>query len=200
MTAGLGAAFLDRDGTINREHGYVTRPEDLELLDCAPGAIRALNEGGVPVVVISNQSGVARGLMTEADLSAVQAAMEEMLLAAGARIDAAYYCPNHTEGTVARYSREAQCRKPALGMLEAAVRDLGIDASLSTMVGDQVSDIEFANRGGMAGVMVLTGKGEAELELARARGLTVAASVPDLAAAADWILKERPAWTPEEQR
>lgn len=197
MTGGRAAAFLDRDGTITVERGYVTRPEDIVLIDGAADAIRALNKAGVLAVIISNQSGVARGLMTEDDMAAVHAATESLLAAAEAKLDGAYYCPNHPEGTVERFARDASCRKPALGMLEAAVRDLEIDVSRSTMVGDQVTDIEFANSAGLAAVLVMTGKGESHLQEALSRGLRVDAGVPDLAAAVDWILRGRPGWEPE---
>ncbi|MBN2564884.1 MAG: HAD family hydrolase [Candidatus Eisenbacteria bacterium] len=182
------AVFLDRDGTITVERGYVSRPEDLELIEGASAAIRSLNEAGLLVVVVSNQSGVARGLMTEDDLASVHRAMEDLLAADGAMLDGAYYCPNHLSGSVARYAQDASCRKPELGMLELAVRDLGIDVASSVMVGDQITDVEFANRASMPAVVVLTGKGAATMVEAAARGLTVAAGLPDLAAAARWIV------------
>jgi D-glycero-D-manno-heptose 1,7-bisphosphate phosphatase len=194
------AAFLDRDGTITSERGYVTRPEDVVLIDGAAVAVRELNEAGVLAVIISNQSGVARGLMSEEDMAAVHAATESLLSAEGARLSGAYYCPNHPDGTVERYTRDATCRKPALGMLELAVRDLDIDVAQSTMIGDQITDVEFANRAGIPAVLVMTGKGAAHLELARERGLSVAAHVPDLGAAVRWVLDARQAWKPEDER
>jgi D-glycero-D-manno-heptose 1,7-bisphosphate phosphatase len=195
--SGRSAAFLDRDGTITVERGYVTRPEDVRLIEGAAAAIRALNEAGVLVVIVSNQSGVARGLMTEDDMAAVHAATESLLAAEGATVDAAYYCPNHPSGGVARFTTDSSCRKPATGMCEAAVHDLGIDVGLSTMVGDSLTDVEFANNAGMPAVLVMTGKGEDELTKAGERGVSVAAAVADLAEAVDWILKGRPGWRPE---
>lgn len=197
---GRPAVFLDRDGVITPERGYVTRPEDVSLIEGASRAIRALNEAGVLAVIVSNQSGVARGLMSEEDMAAVHAALEEQLAAEGAVLDGAYYCPNHPDGTVERYARDWSCRKPNLGMLEAAVRDLGIDVSGSAMVGDQATDIEFANRAGMPAVFVTTGKGEEQLKLARARGFRVAIEVPDLEAAVRWVLDGRPGWTPSGEK
>jgi len=193
-TPGRAAAFLDRDGTINVERGYVTRPEDIVLIEGAAAAIRALNEAGVLVVIVSNQSGIARGLMTEDDMAAVHAATEALLNAEGARVDAAYYCPSHPDGEVAPFTSDTSCRKPETGMADAAVRDLGVDLGLSTMVGDNVSDIEFANNAGMAAVLVKTGKGADHMEKARARGARVDAYVDDLAAAVEWILSGRPGW------
>jgi len=193
------AAFLDRDGTITSERGYVTRPEDVALIDGAAAAIRELNEAGILAVIVSNQSGVARGLMSEEDMAAVHAATESLLAAEGAQLSGAYYCPNHPNGTLERYTRDATCRKPALGMLELAIRDLDIDVAQSTMVGDQVTDVEFANRAGIPAVLVMTGKGAAHLELARERGLSVAAQVSDLGAAVRWIIDGRQEWEPESE-
>lgn len=194
------AVFLDRDGTLTIERGYVTTPEDLRLIDGAAEAVRALNEAGVPAVVVSNQSGVARGLMTEEDMALVHEALERLLEGHGARLDAAYYCPNYLEGTDPRYNRDASCRKPALGMLEQAARDLGLDVAGSVMVGDQVSDLEFAANAGMPGVLVATGKGPTELTVAEARGVPVAAFVPDVAQAVTWFLEGRPGWSGEGSR
>ena len=193
------AAFLDRDGTITSERGYVTRPEDVALIAGAGAAVRALNEAGVLAVIVSNQSGVARGLMDEEDMAAVHAATEALLRAEGAVLDGAYYCPDHLEGVVERFTRDVSCRKPAPGMVERAVRDLDIDLAASTMVGDQVTDVALANGVGIPAVLVMTGKGESHLELARERGLSVAAQVPDLAAAVRWILDGRQGWDAEDR-
>jgi D-glycero-D-manno-heptose 1,7-bisphosphate phosphatase len=188
MSSGRPAVFLDRDGTITVERGYVTRPEDLELIPGASAAIRSLNKAGLLVVVVSNQSGVARGLMSEDDLASVHRALEGLLSEGGAELDAAYYCPNHPQGTVVRYARDASCRKPALGMLELAVRDLDIEVSSSFMVGDQITDVEFAGQAGMPMLLVLTGKGRETEAAAKAAGLEIAASLADLSGAAEWIL------------
>lgn len=180
--------FLDRDGTINIEQGYVTRPEDLVLIDGAAAAIRALNGRGVLAVLVSNQSGVARGLMTEGDLARVHERLEDLLLADGARLDGAYYCPNFAGGTVERYTRDARCRKPATEMVEQAVRDLGVDLASSAMVGDHATDMELARALGIPGVLVATGRGRETLESAPSLGIEIAYSAPDLAAAVAWIL------------
>ncbi len=183
------AVFLDRDGTINVERGYVTRPEDLGLIDGAGGAIRALNDAGLLAVVVSNQSGVARGLMSEDDLARVHEALERLLEREGARLDGAYYCPNYPEGVDVRFTRDLSCRKPNTGMLELAERELDVDLARSVMVGDFATDIELANRAGMPGVLVLTGKGTETLERAAELGLEIAAAVPDIGAAVAWILE-----------
>lgn len=188
--AGRTAVFLDRDGTITVERGYVTRPEDLALIDGAADAIRALNEAGVLAVVVSNQSGVARGLMSEEDLDRVHGELERLLLERGARLDAAYYCPNYAEGVDGRYTKDLSCRKPATGMIERAVRERGIDLAASYVVGDSSTDVELAQRAGIPGVLVMTGRGAADLTVAKALGLRVAHAAPDLASAVRWVLAD----------
>jgi D-glycero-D-manno-heptose 1,7-bisphosphate phosphatase len=200
MSGGRSAVFLDRDGTITAERGYVTRPVDLELIPGAAEAVGALNEAGFLVVLVSNQSGVARGLMDEEDLASVHEALVRLLAAGGANLDAAYYCPNHPDGKVRRYAQDASCRKPALGMLESAVRDLRIDVPSSFMVGDQITDMEFAARAGMPAVLVLTGKGKETESAARREGIAIAAALPDLRAAVDWILERAESRPKTEER
>jgi D-glycero-D-manno-heptose 1,7-bisphosphate phosphatase len=189
---GRPAVFLDRDGTITVERGHVTRPEDLELLDGAAAAVRALNDAGFLAVVVSNQSGVARGLMTEDDLAGIHRRLEDLLRARGARLDAAYYCPYFTGGSVPRYTRDDPCRKPGTGMVERAARELAVDLDASWVVGDSLSDVEMADRAGVPGILVLTGKGRSELAAARARGGPLPRSEPDLRAAVSAILAAAP--------
>lgn len=191
MTPGRPAVFLDRDGTITVERGYITRPADLALIPGAGRAICELNESGLMAVVVSNQAGVARGLMTEKDLALVHEALESLLAASGARLDGAYYCPNFADGAVERYTRDTSCRKPETGMIDRACRDHGIDLTSSVMVGDQTTDLELAQRAGIPGVLVMTGKGVRTVEEARDRKLPVAHRAPDLAAAVAWIIARR---------
>ncbi len=185
---GRPALFLDRDGVLTVENSYITCPEGLELEVGAAEAVHALNAAGVLAVVVSNQSGVARGMMTEQDMADVHARLEQLLGAAGAKLDAAYYCPNHLEGSVERFSRDASCRKPQTGMIDAAVRDLGVDLSMSAMVGDQFTDVELAERAGIPCVLVETGKGVPSFEKARDAGLPVAGLVPGVLDAARWMV------------
>lgn len=187
MTSGRPAAFLDRDGTITVERGYIRRPEDLELIPGAAGAVRSLNERGILVIVVSNQAGVARGLMTESDLAAVHEALEGLLEASGAKLDGAYYCPNFADGSVERYTRDTSCRKPETGMVDAACRDHAIDLASSVVVGDQSTDLELAHRVGVPGVLVMTGKGERTLRESRERRLPIAYRARDLSDAVAWI-------------
>jgi len=146
----LQTVFLDRDGVLNKkmaEGCYVTRREDLHLLDGVPEAIARLNRAGVRVIVVSNQRGVARGLMTAADVELIHAALQERLKPHGAHVDRFYFCP-HGKG-------ECTCRKPLPGMFEQARVDFPeIEAAASVMIGDSLSDIEFGRRLGMKTVFI----------------------------------------------
>ena len=147
------AAFLDRDGVLNVDHGYVHRPEQLEWIAGAPESVRLLNEAGYYVIVITNQSGVARGFFDETAVKSFHAHMQSALAGKGARIDAFYYCPHHPEGTVKGFSMTCSCRKPRTGMLEQAARDWPIDINRSFFIGDKSSDIEAARNAGIFGFL-----------------------------------------------
>lgn len=153
------AVFLDRDGTIIREAEYLADPAAVEVLPGAVLGLRTLRVAGYALVVISNQSGVARGYFDEATVRAVNARMETLLAAGHVRPDAVYYCPHHPQGRVPDYTRECECRKPGPGMLQAAARDLDLDLAASWVVGDKGSDIELGKRHGLRAALVLTGYG-----------------------------------------
>jgi len=153
------AIFIDRDGTINKDIGYVSGPEELIIYPWAAEAIRLINESGLKAIVITNQSGVARGLYTEETLSAIHDRMTSELAREGARIDATYYCPHHPEIGDERYRRACECRKPGPGMLLQAAREHEIDLARSFVIGDKASDINLATGAGARGVLVLTGYG-----------------------------------------
>ena len=146
------AAFLDRDGVLNVDHGYTFKPDNLELVPTAAAAVRLLNDAGYYVIVVTNQSGVARGYYTEADVKVFNAHMREVLQAQGARIDAFYYCPHHPDGTVKELAIRCHCRKPQPGMLEQAARDWPIDRSPSFLIGDKDHDLAAAKAFGIRGV------------------------------------------------
>ena len=150
------AAFLDRDGVINVDFGYVARIEDLVFTPTAAEGIRALNEAGYPVLVVSNQSGVARGLFTTAEVDRFHRHMQQELAERGARIDAFYYCPFHRDGVVAEFARDHADRKPEPGMLLRAIRDWSVAPESSFMIGDKRSDIEAAAKAGIHGIQVAT--------------------------------------------
>lgn len=139
------AAFLDRDGVLNIDHGYTHRPEDLVMVDGAAEAVRALNDAGYFVFVVTNQAGVARGYYTEAAVSRFHMHMQDALMAAGAHVDAFYYCPHHEQGVVENLAIACSCRKPKPGMLQQAARDWPVDISRSFMIGDKDDDLTAAS-------------------------------------------------------
>lgn len=138
------AAFLDRDGVLNIDQGYAHRPEQLEWIEGAAEAVRLLNEAGYYVLVVTNQSGVARGFYNETDVKSLHAHMQEILSAHGAHIDAFYYCPHHPDGSIKSLAVQCRCRKPGPGMLEQAVREWPIDVGASFLIGDRDHDMAAA--------------------------------------------------------
>jgi len=154
------AVFLDRDGTINEEVGYLDRMEKLQLIPGAAEAIRLINKSGMKAVIVTNQSGVARGVFDEAFVEKTHTHLRDILRAEGASLDGIYYCPHHpTEGRV-EYLKICDCRKPAPGMLLRAAEELRIDPNHSYMVGDTLKDIEAGAKAGAQGILVRTGFGE----------------------------------------
>jgi D-glycero-D-manno-heptose 1,7-bisphosphate phosphatase len=156
--AGRPAVFLDRDGVINDQTAFVNTPDDFHLLPGAAAAIRRLNEAGIPVIVVTNQGGIALGYLTEDDLAAIHERMAELLAAEGARIDKVYFCPYYPKGTTPKYAKDSPDRKPGIGMLERACDELGIDLAKSYLVGDATTDILAGNRAGCTTILVQTGQ------------------------------------------
>jgi D-glycero-D-manno-heptose 1,7-bisphosphate phosphatase len=194
LRVGRPAVFLDRDGVLVRDPDLLVRAEQIEVLPGAAPAVRRLREAGLPVVVVSNQPVVARGLLTEADVCALEAEVERRLRAAGADIDAFYYCPHHPNATVPLYRDACQCRKPRPGMLLRAARDLDLDVHASAMVGDRPSDVAAGRRAGCRTVVLVESGMHAAPPIASPDPQVVDrpdAAVPDLAAAVDLILRTR---------
>jgi D-glycero-D-manno-heptose 1,7-bisphosphate phosphatase len=158
------AIFIDRDGTLNEDIGYVSAPEELMLYPWAAEAVRLVNRAGLKAIVITNQSGIARGMYTEQTLGAIHEKMIEELRAHGAMLAGVYYCPHHPEVGDARYRIACDCRKPQPGMLDRAARDHNIDLSRSFVIGDKASDINLARNAGARAALVLTGYGRETLE------------------------------------
>jgi D-glycero-D-manno-heptose 1,7-bisphosphate phosphatase len=186
------AVFLDRDGTINEEVGYVNHIERFFLLPRVSQAIRLLNQHGWKAVVVTNQSGVARGYFPESLIRQVHQKMQELLGNEGAHLDRIYYCPHHPDIGVPPYRQKCRCRKPATGMIEEAMKELALDLSRSYMVGDRGVDIEFAHQIGAKAILVLTGYGKGEWEYSGGQWKVKPDHVAqDLYEAVQWILLQK---------
>jgi D-glycero-D-manno-heptose 1,7-bisphosphate phosphatase len=169
------AAFLDRDGTIIEDVRYIARPDDVRLQSGAAEAIRTLNERGIVVVVITNQSGIARGMFSESDYEAVRTRIDAVLALDGARIDASYHCPHYPD-----ISGPCECRKPGTLLYDRAVADLDIDAAASMFAGDRLRDVLPAGRyGGTAYLVQAPSTPDAEVTEARACGVAIVPSLLD---------------------
>lgn len=181
------AVFIDRDGTLIQEAGYLNDLSRLVFFPYTVDAVRQLNRGGYLVVVITNQAGIARGIVPEAFVGTAHRSISERLEAGGAHVDAYYYCPHHPSGIVEGLNHACDCRKPRPGLLLRAAADLDIDLGRSYLVGDRWHDLEAGRAAGTRAVLVRTGYGAAD-ERAPKPGVTADAIVDNLAAAAGWIL------------
>lgn len=156
------AVFLDKDGTINEDLGYLDHPDKIKLLPRSAEAIKLLNEAGYKVLVISNQAGVARGIVTEDMVQSIDKRLHKEVLKGGGYLDGIYYCPHHPEHGLYPYRSDCECRKPKNGLLKRASKEHNIDISASYMIGDKVTDIEAGNSLKARTILVLTGKGKEE--------------------------------------
>ncbi len=180
------AVFLDRDGTLNVEREYLFKIEDLSYIPGAVEAVALLKSAGFLIVVVTNQSGIGRGLYSEPELDQLHAFMQKELEKSSAGIDAYYYCPHHPEYGKGDYLKECACRKPLPGMILQAATELGIDLASSWMIGDKLADVEAGLAAGCSPILVRTGYGSIEADL-------VPQEIPvvdDLSAAAGLILLE----------
>ena len=184
------AVFLDRDGTISEEMGYINHVDRLKLIPGAAQAIRRLNQRGIPTIVITNQAGVARGYFPERLVQQVNERLEALLAAEGAHLDGIYYCPHHPAAGKPPYRRQCNCRKPQTGLVERAIKDLQLQNYHYFVVGDKYSDMLMARNFGADEIFVLTGYGKGELELfGHTWDQRPAKIAADLAAAVDLILE-----------
>jgi len=176
--------FLDRDGTINEEMGYLNHPDRFILLPGVAKAIRKLNENNILVIVATNQSGVARGFFLPEMIKIINKKMEKLLLEEDAHLDKIYFCPHSPEDN-------CSCRKPKTGMLEQAAKDFNLHLKDCYVVGDRIKDVEWAHRVGAKGILVLTGYGKGEYEYMRHTWKEEPEHIaPGLSEAVEWILKD----------
>ena len=187
---GSPTVFLDRDGTIIEDLGYLGDPEQIHFIPGAIAAMRALRGAGYRMVLVTNQAGVARGLISEEDVRRVNDRLRQLLVEAGAPLEAIYYCPHHAEVGPPEYRLTCDCRKPGPGMVERARRDLGVNPARSVIIGDHGSDAGVARHfPGMLAIMVLTGHGAGQYEKVEKGELPMPDHVAaDLASAVAWLL------------
>lgn len=186
--SGIPAMFLDRDGVIIENAHYLARLEDIRLIHGSAAAIRRLNEFGMPVIVVSNQSGVARGYFAESFVQRTQEFLNELLAREGARVDAWYFCPHHPD-----FGANCDCRKPKPGMLRTAALDWNLDLSRSWLVGDNITDIEAGAAAGCRNILVRTGHGASMTLPADSSRIRLEAVVETLADAVDYFARTRTA-------
>ena len=183
------ALFSDRDGTLNEDVGYLSRAEQFRLLPGVDAAVRRLNDAGVPLVVLTNQSGVARGLIDLAFAAQGRSHLSRLLAVAGARVDGYYFCPHHPEGRPP-FNIHCECRKPGSDMLRRAARDLNLSLPGSYMVGDKLSDVQTGWALGIVPLLVRTGTGrECEPNVPQDFGNRGGRVFDDFATAVDWLLR-----------
>jgi D-glycero-D-manno-heptose 1,7-bisphosphate phosphatase len=183
------AVFIDRDGTLIEESGYLDRLERLVFFPFSVDAVRVLNRAGFAVVVVTNQAGIARGIVKEAFVGEAHRHIAARLEAGGARIDGFYYCPHYPTGVVEKYRMACDCRKPRPGLLVKAGKDLDLDLARSFAVGDRWHDLAAGHAVGARGVLVRTGLGQRS-ETAPEAGTAADAIVDNLMDAAAWILQQ----------
>jgi D-glycero-D-manno-heptose 1,7-bisphosphate phosphatase len=183
LTAGETGVLLDRDGTLIRNVGHLSRLEQVELLPRVAEAIRLLCERGLKVAVITNQSAVGRGLLTEEELRCVHRELAGRLAAAGARLDGFFYCPHHPTEALGSYRLACDCRKPNVGLARRAAAELKLDLGRSYVVGDQATDMELAERIGARGILIQAQPPERAAEPGWV-------TVKDLWQAANWIVRD----------
>ncbi len=183
------AVFLDRDGTINRDVGYPNSFRQIEIFPYSFEAVRKINDSGLLAVIITNQSGVGRGLIAEDNLHDIHQKMEAAFAEHNAHFDGIYYCPHYLLSSIPEYKKGCSCRKPFPGMAFQAAKDLNIDLTKSYMVGDKVEDVQFGLNIKAQPILLLTGFGRKSLIKLREEGIRPAHAAKNLLTAVNWILK-----------
>jgi D-glycero-D-manno-heptose 1,7-bisphosphate phosphatase len=186
------AVFLDRDGVLIDEVNYLARIDQVRVIPGATAAVRRLNDAGLPVVVVTNQAGVARGYFPESQVGVIHECLSKVFAdEVGARIDHYDYSPYHPTEGVGEYKKETDCRKPHPGMLLRSAAKLNLDLSRSWLVGDKVSDLQAGAAAGCRTILVRTGYGATISLTAPNEELKLAAVVPSVVEAVEWILDDR---------
>jgi D,D-heptose 1,7-bisphosphate phosphatase len=186
------AVFVDRDGTIIHEADYLKSLAQVKFIRGTYAALTLLKKCGFKIIVVTNQSGVARGFFSEEFVHATHEFMQKKMRAHNAGADAFYYCPHHPEGKIKKYAKPCRCRKPGTGMLEQAAKDFNLDLKHSYMIGDHASDIQMGKKKGLKSIFVLTGHGDHELGRLMERDVRPDLVAPTVREAAKWIVKDSP--------
>lgn len=184
------AVFLDRDGTINRDVGYPNSYEQIDIYPYSFKAVRKINDSGLLAVIVTNQSGIGRGIIDERSLREIHEKMEAAFAEKGAHFDGIYYCPHYLSSSIPKYKKDCRCRKPFPGMALQATADLDIDTEHSYMIGDKVEDIEFGLNIKAQPILLLTGFGQRSLIKLKDNNIKPAHVAQNLLRAVDWILKK----------
>ncbi|MXY23796.1 MAG: HAD family hydrolase [Acidobacteria bacterium] len=182
------AVFLDRDGTLNEDVGYLERVDRFELYPWALDAIRLMRRAGYAVVIVTNQVGIARGMQDEAIVETVRELIDSRLRAIGEQLDGHYYCPHDPNAPVEAYRCVCHCRKPKPGMIEQAARDLDLDVARSVVIGDKWGEVRLARNVGARAILVRTGYGRTQEQMPRP-DLEADAVVDTLMDATSWLLR-----------
>ena len=182
------AVFLDRDGVINEDVGHLGEVEHLRLLPRVPASVKRLNEHGIPVIVVSNQSSIGRAIFSEGQIQEINRSIADRLRLEGAEVKRSYYCPHHPTEGKGSYRVQCECRKPNPGMLQQAANELGLDLTRSVMVGDNLTDIEAGQRAGCGTILVAENRDDEFWTRLKESHHQPDQVVTELAEAVDWIL------------
>jgi len=184
------AVFMDRDGTINKDVGYPSSYSVINIYPFSFTAVKKIKQAGFLAVIITNQSGVGRGLIEEKNLNDIHTKLNEEFARHGVSFDGIYYCPHYVLSKMEKYRKECSCRKPNPGMGQLAARDLQIDTTLSYMIGDKIEDLLFGININAAPILVLTGYGKESQKKLKNKGIQPAYVAKNLLDAVEWIIKQ----------
>ena len=183
---GSSAIFWDRDNTLIADPGYISHPDEVQLQPGSADVVRRFCEAGYKNIIVTNQSGIARGLLDEPTLEQIHDRLRQLMAESGATIDAIYYCPHHVDGVIEEYKKECYCRKPNPGMIEQAARDFGIDLESSFVIGDKSSDIEAGRRSGCKTILLTA---EDHSVIGKETAAVSDYTAPGLYEAVKWLVK-----------
>lgn len=171
--------FLDRDGVLIEEVGYLSTPSQVKLIDSSISALKILTSLNIKIIVITNQAGVAKGYFEESKIPEIHKQIDKLLAEHNLKIEKYYYCPHHPNGIITKYSIKCECRKPSPGMILQAINDFNVDIEKSFFIGDKISDIEAANRANIRAVLVKTGHGKEHINSTIEKTVTVKNDILD---------------------